>query len=186
MDLCGVGGGLQSVWPPPPRLGTGLDWSLLKLRDKVMYLYFLLLKLNTLSGEEVCQQKGLYWLRRPTVRANMGHGVPVTCRLTTFWCMSLCSQQLGHHGSAVACTTHKQEIWQVPSLAGLNLLWRCDPGQGLYLHVHSLDPGVSGYLIGQWRLLCVWIVSSAVMAAGLYAPQGVEMAYEWTGPATRG
>ena len=43
--------------------------------------------------------------------------------------------------------------------------------KALYPQVHSLDPGVSGYLVGQGRLQCVWIVSSAMMAAGLYAPQ---------------
>ena len=31
----------------------------------------------------------------------------------------------------------------------LNLLWCCAPRQGLYPHVHSLDPGESGYLVGQ-------------------------------------
>ena len=59
-------------------------------------------------------------------------------------------------------------------------------GKAFYPHVHSLNPGVSGYLAGHWRLLCVGIVSSTVMTAGLCAPQGVEMAYEWTGPVTRG
>ena len=34
------------------------------------------------------------------------------------------------------------------------------------------------------RILCR-LVSSAVMAARLYAPMGVEMAYVWTGPVTR-
>ena len=33
--------------------------------------------------------------------------------------------------------------------------------------------------------LCVWIVASTVMAAGLYAPQGVELVLEHTGPITR-
>ena len=30
------------------------------------------------------------------------------------------------------------------SLAGLNLLRRCAPGQGLHPHVHSYDPGEMG------------------------------------------
>ena len=28
-------------------------------------------------------------------------------------------------------------------------------GKALCSHVHSLDPGVSGYLVGQWRLVCL-------------------------------
>ena len=50
--------------------------------------------------------------------------------------------------------------------------------KALCLYVHSLDPGVSGYLVGQFR--------APKMAAPLYAPRGVEMAYERTGPVTRG
>ena len=50
------------------------------------------------------------------------------------------------------------------SRAGLNLLWRCALGQGFYLHVHSLDPGVSGYPLGQGRPVCV---SKTVVAAEL-------------------
>ena len=57
-------------------------------------------------------------------------------------------------------------------------------GKTLHLYVHSLDPGVNGYLVGQY-CLCVWIATSAVMAAVLYAPQGVELALEWTGPIIR-
>ena len=33
--------------------------------------------------------------------------------------------------------------------AGLNWLRRGAPRQGLYPHVHSVDPGVSGNLVGQ-------------------------------------
>ena len=42
--------------------------------------------------------------------------------------------------------------------------------------------------IGTWLdsdCLCVWIVTSAMMAAGLYATQGVELVLEQTGPVTR-
>ena len=39
------------------------------------------------------------------------------------------------------------------------LRWICSDfvllGKALCLHVHSLDPGVSGYLVGQWRLVCL-------------------------------
>ena len=59
-------------------------------------------------------------------------------------------------------------------------------GKALCSHVHSLDPGVSGYLVGQWRLVCLNSSMRWKMAAGLYAPQGVEMAYERAGPMTRG
>ena len=34
-------------------------------------------------------------------------------------------------------------------------------GKALCPHLHSLNPGVSGYLVGQWRILCVWIVPCA-------------------------
>ena len=38
------------------------------------------------------------------------------------------------------------------------LPWMCFDvvllGKALCSHVHSLDPGVSGYLVGQWRLVC--------------------------------
>ena len=49
--------------------------------------------------------------------------------------------------------------------AGLNLLWCCDPGQSLYPHVHSLDPGVNWNLVGPGRILCIWIISNYTMAA---------------------
>ena len=41
------------------------------------------------------------------------------------------------------------------SPAVLNMLRRCAPRQGTCSHLHSLDPGVSGYLVGQWRLVCL-------------------------------
>ena len=72
------------------------------------------------------------------------------------------------------------------SLAGLNLLWRCGPRQGLYPHMHPLDPGVSRYLVEQGRLVCLSSFCVPEMAAWLYAPHRIEMAYEWTGPMTRG
>ena len=43
--------------------------------------------------------------------------------------------------------------------AGLNLLWRCAPGQGFYPPMHFLDPGVSRYLVGQASLLHVHLNS---------------------------
>ena len=59
-------------------------------------------------------------------------------------------------------------------------------GKALCSHVHSLDPGVSG-VPGRTVKACVFEQFRAPkMAAGLYAPRGVEMAYEGTGPVTRG
>ena len=58
-------------------------------------------------------------------------------------------------------------------------------GKAPYLHVHSLDPRVNGYLVGQWLLVCLNIVSSAVMAAGAACSQGVQLVLEQTGPMTR-
>ena len=55
-------------------------------------------------------------------------------------------------------------------LAGLNLLRCCAPGQGLYPHMHSLDPGVGEYLVGQGRFLCLNGFCVLEMAAMLYAP----------------
>ena len=47
----------------------------------------------------------------------------------------------------------------------------------LHLYVHSLDPGVNRYLVDS-DCLCARIITSATMAAGLYAPQGVELVLE--------
>ena len=70
------------------------------------------------------------------------------------------------------------------------LRWVCSDvvllGKALCSHVRCLDPGVSGYLVGQWRLVCLNSSVRWKMAARLYAPQGAEMAYEWAGPMTRG
>ena len=53
--------------------------------------------------------------------------------------------------------------------------WRCGIvllGKTLHLHVHSLNPGVNGHLVGQW-LLCVYEIStSAVMGAGAVCSLG--------------
>ena len=57
----------------------------------------------------------------------------------------------------------------------LNLLWCCVPRQGPYLHMHSLNPGVSGYLVGQGRPVCLNSFCGLGMTVGMYAPQGVEM-----------
>ena len=59
-------------------------------------------------------------------------------------------------------------------------------GKALCPHMHSLDPGVGGYLVGQWSLVCLNNFCELEMAAGLYASWGVGMVYEWTGPVTRG
>ena len=102
--------------------------------------------------------------------------------------LSLLFPQLfvGHRGSVVACVTYKQEIaGSIPSWGKL-----CSDimllGKALCPHVHSFDPGVSGYLVGQWRLVCLNSSMRQKLGARLCAPQGVKMAYELTGPVTRG
>ena len=87
---------------------------------------------------------------------------------------------VGRRGSVVACATHKRET--------VGLRWICSdvvlPGKELCSHVHPLDPGVSGYLHSRTVKACVFEYFRAPkMAAGLYAPRRVEMAYERTGPA---
>ena len=57
--------------------------------------------------------------------------------------------QVGRRGSVVACATCKREIaGSIPGWAEL-----CSDvallGKALCPRVHSLDPGVSGYLVGQ-------------------------------------
>ena len=55
----------------------------------------------------------------------------------------------------VACTTYKRQIaGSIPGWAEL-----CSDvvllGKALCPHMHSLNPGVSGYLVGQTRLVCL-------------------------------
>ena len=58
---------------------------------------------------------------------------------------------MGCRGSVVACATYKREMTGlIPGCSNVMLL-----GKALRLHVHSLNPGVSGYLAGQLRLVCV-------------------------------
>ena len=61
----------------------------------------------------------------------------------------------GCRGSVVACVACKQEIiGSIPGWAEL-----CSDvvllGKALCPHMHSLDPEVSGYLVGQWSLVCL-------------------------------
>ena len=68
--------------------------------------------------------------------------------------------------------------------------WVCSDvvlvGKALCSHVHPLDPGVSGYLIGQWNL-CVWIVPCAENGSrAVCCPGSRDGLYEPTGPMTRG
>ena len=58
-------------------------------------------------------------------------------------------------GSVLVCATYKWEITDsIPGWAELcsNVVLL---GKTLGPHVHSRDPGVSGYLVGQWRLMCL-------------------------------
>ena len=58
---------------------------------------------------------------------------------------------VGHRGSVVACVTYKREITgSIPGCSNIVL-----PGKALCPHVDSLGLGVSGYLVGRWRLVCL-------------------------------
>ena len=66
--------------------------------------------------------------------------------------MRLVSLSIYCRGSVVACTTYKQEITGlIPGWAELcfNIVLL---GKVLCPHMHSLNPGVRGCLVGQWRL----------------------------------
>ena len=56
------------------------------------------------------------------------------------------------------------------------LRWICSNvvllGKALCSHVHSLDPGVIGYLVGQWRLVCLNSSVHRKMAAGAVCSPG--------------
>ena len=65
-----------------------------------------------------------------------------------------CGSVVASRTFLVVCTTYKQQIvGLIPSWAEL-----CSDivllGKALCRHVHSLDPGMSRYLVGQWRLVC--------------------------------
>ena len=79
---------------------------------------------------------------------------------------------MGHRGWVVACTTYKRETEFNPRLC-----WICSNvvflGKALCLHMHSLDPGVSGYLVGQWRLVCLNSSVCRKWQLGVL-PQGVD------------
>ena len=49
-------------------------------------------------------------------------------------------------------------------------------GKALHLYVHSFDPGMNGYLVGQWLVVCLNSFSAA-MAAGLYVPKQLHWYY---------
>ena len=58
------------------------------------------------------------------------------------------------------------------------MLQLCAPRRGtLPTCALSLDPGVSGYLVGQGKLVCLNSFCVLEMAAELCAAWGVEMAY---------
>ena len=62
---------------------------------------------------------------------------------------------MGCHRSVVVCATYKWEIMGlIPGWAELcsNIVLL---GKALCPYVHSLNPGVGGYLVGQWRLVCL-------------------------------
>ena len=77
--------------------------------------------------------------------------------------------------------------FQLPPGLNLNLLWRCAPRQGVYPHVHPLDLGVSGYLVGPRRL--VFEISSVrqhLRLPGCMFPGELRWLMNEQGPVTRG
>ena len=68
------------------------------------------------------------------------------------------------------------------------LCWICSDivflGKALCSHVPSLNLGGSGYLVGQWRPRCLNSCVHWTWQPGYMLPMG--MAYEQTGPVTRG
>ena len=63
---------------------------------------------------------------------------------------------VGRRGSVVACATYKRGIaGSIPGCAEYACFDVVLLGKALCSHVHSLDPGISGYLVGQWRLVCL-------------------------------
>ena len=71
------------------------------------------------------------------------------------------------HGVVVVCDLSASDCrfeWLAVLCCGVVLL-----AKALYPHVHSREPRVGGYLVGQGRLVwCVCLVSSAMEATGLY------------------
>ena len=81
-------------------------------------------------------------------------------------CWDDCSSFIGHWKST--CCSYVGASWLSGSVRDVlardcgfhpRLHCRCSdvvlPGKALCSHVHSLDPGISGYLVGQWRLVCL-------------------------------
>ena len=131
--------------------------------------------------------------------------ISISYYITEEYISTLCSANLlvSFQGRHFYWSVHSRTIDRASWLSGTvrdlqardrgfdpRLRWICFDvvllGKALCSHMHSLDPGVSGYLVRQWRLVCLNRSVRRKMAAGLYAPRGVEMAYEWTGPVTRG
>ena len=73
---------------------------------------------------------------------------------------------------------HTSERLRVRTPAALNMLRHCAPRQGTLL-THALSQPRSKWVPGRTVKACVfeWICVPK-MAAGLYAPRGIEMAYE--------
>ena len=88
----------------------------------------------------------------------------------------------GHHGIVtVDCNFGLRGLEYGPRLSRYGIV---SLGKTLHLYVHSLNPGVNGYLAGQWLLVCLNSYHT-VMAAGLYAPQEAELLLRKTGLITR-
>ena len=85
----------------------------------------------------------------------------------------------------VACG-HASEISRVRSPTALNMLRVVLLAKALCSHVHSLDPLVNVYLVGQRRLVCLNSSVRRKWQPACMLPGGVEMAHERTGPVTKG
>ena len=111
--------------------------------------------------------------------------------LTTFsvpileyiWIYTPCAcRALWHGGCGLRLWIKKSRVLVLAVAA-----WQCVLGQSSSPVCALFQPRVNWYLAGWWLLsLYVWIVSSATVAAGLYAPQGVALVLKWTGPISRG
>ena len=86
----------------------------------------------------------------------------------------------GHHGTVtMACEFELKGLgsgFRLPQFGGVSL------GKTLHLYVHCLEPGVNGYLVGQWLLVCLNNYqhhhgSRAVYSLGSWVGTGTNKSY---------
>ena len=89
----------------------------------------------------------------------------------------------GHHGAVtMACDFRRRGLQYRSCLPWCGTV---SLGKTLHLYVNSVDPGVNGYLIGQWLLMCLNSYQNLKKwQQGCMLPmvQGIELQLEWTGP----